>query len=158
MDKAREKEMVLVCQAAHRVADIIFSYASNRFGGTKPFLVDWRKGDSNPYHHQTKTGLFLEVANGQPRILWTPWGEWEFARAGSGSWENLLPTILKRLGAIEQDPMVYIDDKAEGPVYALNAIDGQPLPIPVLLKRPPTIDFEGTVGSWRKFCRKKEKR
>lgn len=152
-----KQEKIKVCWGARKAATIILSYCCQRYGEGR-YLFDARSNSVNPYHHRTKNGLFLELPKGYPRILWTPWGEWEFAKPGSGSWEGVLPDILKRFAARPEDPLSFIDDKAEGQVYGIYAIDGETLPEPVLRSRDIVVDFEGVRSDWHKFCHKKRKK
>lgn len=101
--------------------------------------------DDSPHPSDpTANGLFLFVSTVDiyPIFLGTPWGLWSVGYHFSGCWEEVIPEMLRRLGA-----KAYLDDfKIPMPgytlscmVYALHQVDGEELPEPSELDRAPGV-------------------
>lgn len=114
--------------AAHRVVDIILSYATqDETVMDKPILMDNRI--DQPRDTFFHTGLKLYFRNGQPRCLYTPWGVWACFRKSERKsdrhlWDEVFPELRKRLGLFA----TCAGDGCDFMEYALYEIDGALLP------------------------------
>lgn len=110
----------------------------------------YRVGGVNPFYHQTGNGLYLEFYYGGPSKVWTPWGEWTFAAAQP--YETDLEGFMSRLTVREYIAERTTDMGVFGPVYAILAINGKPLPEPErLTDRRQYLQYEDAKAQWEKF-------
>jgi hypothetical protein len=139
-----------------KVADIILGYTTSKVGDPdrdKPWVEDWRNETVNPFYNQTADGIYLELYYGMPSRLWTPWGKWKFIGSGSGSWENITPSLLERFGATLHLPL-RTDKMGEfGPVYELHKVDDTPLPDPIRLNHTSYDSYEKLKVAWGELTR-----
>lgn len=139
---------------ARRVADLIFEYVSPEWRVTnRPYQADRRDERTISVYNQTRRGFFLEAYYGALNRLWTPWGEYGFGGSGSGSWEEVTPQILERLGATLYQPEEYREWGVVGPVYALHRIDDVVLPDPAEQPRSAYRTYEEVRKTWDDFTR-----
>jgi hypothetical protein len=154
--KTRDLRDVAFYALTRKVADIIFEYATSRVGDSnsdKPWMEDRRKEGVNPFYNQTADGLYLELYYGMPSSLWTPWGKWGFGGSGSGSWENILPSLLERFGATLHQPLRTSKMGEFGPVYALHKVDDKPLPDSVELDNSAYASYEDSKTAWEELAK-----
>lgn len=139
---------------ARRIADLIFEYVSPDYRVTdRPWKEDRRDEGANPFYNQTHRGFFLEAYYGSLGRLWTPWGKYSFGGSGCGSWEEVTPKILERLGATLCLPEEYREYGVVGPVYALHKIDEVELPDPVEQPRSHFRTYEEAKQAWDDLTR-----
>jgi hypothetical protein len=117
-------------EAAHRVVDIILSYATlDEDLIDKPLLGDARPQRPFAYRGALRTGLSLSLKEGEPYCLNTPWGVWRCFSSFSRDdecylWVSIFLELRKRFGlrAIGSDPSKGLVE------YALTEIEGNLLP------------------------------
>lgn len=129
----RDTEDLVLYKATRRVADIIFEHAAPRFGDShpyRPFLLDSRDQEPNPYHNRTVRSLCLEFFCRAPVALWTPWGEWRFGTYVGDSWELITEELLQKFFAVPHAPSRMVNHVEYGPVYALRNVDQRSFPTP----------------------------
>lgn len=80
-----------------------------------------------------------------------PWGKWGFGGSGSGSWDDILPNLLERLGATIHQPLRHSRMGEFDPVYALHQIDGVVLPEPVELDNSAYTTYEEVRKAWEEL-------
>lgn len=136
---------------ARKIADIVFEYASDDVNRSldKIWMQDGRNQGTNPYYMQTHRGFFLEAYYGQLSKLWTPWGKYGFGGSGSGSWEEVTPVILDRLGAVEKVPERNTEQGTIGPIYTVHKVDKIVLPDPVERPRSLYVPYEDVDKAWK---------
>ena len=105
--------------------------------------------------HQTVSGLYLRLYYGAPHSLWTPWGEWRFAKIsgfhGDADLRGLLERFLGQLHVTLFQPESNTQLGTFGPVYAVLAVQGQRLPIPRLRERKQFLSYEEAASAWRQL-------
>lgn len=93
-----------------------------------------RIGGVNPYYCRTTSGLYLEFYYGYPSKLWTPGGRWSFTGStvtyGGVRREDLVEPFMQRLATRLHEPMSQSKWGCYGPVYAILAVDGEPVEPP----------------------------
>lgn len=139
-------------QMVRKIGDLIFEYATpdhKTDRDHKPWLEDRRNEEANPFYDQSESGLFLELYYGQPSHLHTPWGKCNIGGSGSGQWDDILPKILDRLDATMHQELVRTWLGDIGPVYALHAVDGTPLPEPVELPQEKYASYKEVRTAWK---------
>ena len=139
-----------------QIANIVYEYATpnQKKNNDIPWLQDRRNESVNPFYNQTSSGLFLELYYGQPGFLHTPWGKWNCWGSGSstgGDWEERLPLILKRLGAIEYLPEIQTQMGCFGPVYKLTSLDGITLPEAIVRNPEEYLPYEEANAIWKEL-------
>lgn len=156
--KTRDLRDAAFFALTQKAADIIFEHLtignSNRNKLNKLWMENRRKEGANPCYRQTADGLYLELYYGKPLWLWTPWGKWGFCGSDSGSWENILPSLLERLGATLHQPLWTSEEGEFGPVFALHKVDDMPLPDPVELDRAAYTSYEESRTAWEELIKK----
>ncbi|MCL2629713.1 MAG: hypothetical protein FWD33_03455 [Alphaproteobacteria bacterium] len=115
-----------------------------------------RRDDSvsfNAYYSQVN-GLFMEEYYGTPSYLWTPWGKYDF-RGSCSSYgvndEDLRERLYPKLGGVIAFPERRSEMGVHGPVYALNEINGKPLPAPELLEESAFLSYKNANKEWQGF-------
>lgn len=105
-----------------------------------------------PRHHQTASGLFLELWDGNyieevrlpeplPIRIWTPWGEYTAFHVSSWDYDKVKqPRILERLGAVLSHKEAVVAGDRPHPVYEIHGVDDLPLPEPRLRDHNDYID------------------
>ncbi len=154
--KARGLHKLELYAMTRKAADIIFEYATTRaddMNSEKPWIEDRRKDNPNPFLNQTAYGLYLELYYGTPYSLWTPWGEWNFAGPGSDSWENILPSIIRRFAARLHHPLILNETGEYGPVYELRKVENKMLPRPLELDKSIYASYEEAKNAWEEMTR-----
>jgi hypothetical protein len=141
--------------SAHQIADMIYSYATTNLGDfltKKPTLCEYRHNNISllaTHRGQTDSGLFLEIYDGTPQVLWTPWGEWIFSGHlwSSEDWRTLpiFQELMNRLGAIPyRSKQQEVSQDSRSCLYALYQIDEVSLSDPI--ERDPEMYVDPSIG------------
>lgn len=142
--------------AARAIADLAYEFATpdvSRDDFETPWLNDRRDESVNPFHSQTKRGLFLEIYYGQPGKIWTPWGQWGCWGSGSGSWTEKMPKLLERLGAAIFREEIINSMGHFGPIYAVHRVDDLVLPIPEVRERNQYLPYKQAELEWENLTK-----
>jgi hypothetical protein len=119
--------------------------------GSFQWVMDSRQYGANPYHHQTKQGIFLVTSYGKVTHVWTPWGAVALIGGGSynegsmAAWEKICGELFKSISVEFYKRISHFSLAASYciDVYKVIAINGRVLPEAVLR------DYSGQfVGEW----------
>jgi hypothetical protein len=93
-----------------------------------------RVGGINPYYNRTTSGLYLEFYYGYPSKIWTPGGYWAMTGStvthGGHTAEAVVAPFMARLTTRLHEPQQHSPWGCYGPVYAILAVDGEPVDEP----------------------------
>lgn len=112
-----------------------------------------RRGGVNPYYNRTTSGLYLEFYYGYPSKIWTPGGYWQMTgstitRAGV-SQDELVARFMRRIETQLYAPETHYPRVGTfGPVYAILAIDGNPIEPPGDVIRFAKDGYEQMKTEW----------
>jgi hypothetical protein len=117
------------------------------------WLEDLSFCNPNPTRKQTKSGLYIELVDGKPACLWTPWGEWDCWGDGAGNWNHNMIRFLARLGASKYLPSKNLRRfyrNSLGSIFSIKKVDDTTLPKSIMylssneFKHP-----EDVLNSWK---------
>lgn len=117
--------------SVRRIADIWFEcLAEEKVAGGE---IDASRANdpANSFYNRTASGLYVEWYYGTPSEIWTPWGKWHLKGGASYSGnadKRVNERFMKRVELREHMPVKHTREGIFGPVYAVVAIDGKPVP------------------------------
>lgn len=112
----------------------------------------------DPFFNQTKAGLILEVYNGMPSIIHTPFGQWQILGSGSGNVDKVMEAIKEPLGLklIQGLKLIkkgkYTRFVRIGPFYAITKWDGKKIVKLINRKKSEFIPLDTVVKIWKNFA------
>lgn len=93
-----------------------------------------RVGGVNPYYNRTTSGLYLEFYYTYPSKIWTPGGYWAMTGStvtpGGVDADELVGRFMRHIDTRLHEPVHHSNWGTYGPVYAILAIDGEPIDPP----------------------------
>ncbi len=87
------------------------------------------KGGPNPFYHQMKQGLILEVINHnhRPRSIYTRYGQWMVLGSNTGSFDKIFEVVQKTLKLRKIEEL----SSADTSYWAIQNWDGKALEEPI---------------------------
>lgn len=111
-----------------------------------------RAGGVNPYYNRTASGLYIEFYYGYPSKIWTPGGYWAMTGGthtpAGVSADELAPRFMRRLTTKPHLPVSHSRWVTYGPVYAVLAVDGEPVDEPGAVTRFTADGYEEAKSEW----------
>lgn len=105
--------------------------------------------DLNP-RQQLKAGALLEINNGAPIKLWTPWGTIEFEHSNNSPRLGLIELLEMFKATLIHNPQKNSGGPI-GPIYALHKVNGLPLPKPIGFDSFYQQDAQAAIKTWNKL-------
>lgn len=111
-----------------------------------------RAGGVNPYYNRTASGLYIEFYYGYPSKIWTPGGYWSMTgstmtRPGVDP-DELVRRFMRRLTTSLHSPVSHSRWGTYGPVYAVLAVEGDPVDEPGPVTRFSAEGYEEMKREW----------
>lgn len=114
--------------------------------------ADYRVGGVNPYYNRTTSGLYLEFYYGYPSKVWTPGGYWTMTGStithAFVDKDALAAKFMARITARQTEPLQQSKWGCYGPVYAVTAIDGEPIDEPGEVIPYATHNYREIKAEW----------
>jgi hypothetical protein len=108
-----------------------------------------RAGGVNPLYRRTASGLYLEFYYGYPSKIWTPGGRWSMTGSTITrpyvNKEDLVAPFMARLTTRLYESERHDRWRSYGPVYAILAIDGDPVEEPGPVDH---LDYSAVKEQW----------
>ena len=126
--------------AKRRVADLVIEIAekiNSTSSGIEIDFKDRKTNEVNPCYKKTNQGIYLQLCNGNPKFIWSPWGKWNFIEiiTSDGDATSTLMNMLQEQVELKKYSEETRSSRGSyGPVYAITSIDGMALPTPSIDK------------------------
>ena len=143
-------------QASYEIGHFIhtFVYKTYNLSSTRPWsnYASYFEMGPNPHLVQTKRGLVLEVPNGTPHYLHTPFGKWNILGNCTGNWDKVMDAIAKPLGLLCISER-YLKDYGEiNPSWAITRWKDMQIALPEYRTLRTALPEKKVNAIWNQFA------